>query len=550
MRRYLTFWLGALSLFVGTSIGFAQAPPNFLWLRQGNAISNGFGKGLFTDANGNSYVTGHIIGNANLGGIVLTNPGDVNIFVAKYDSSGNVLWAQIASSSGASFDEGLSITADAASNCFLTGIYSGAVVNFGSIHLTNAEAGTQQIFVAKYDYTGTAQWAVQAGAKGLLANGVGIALDANGYCYVTGVYRGNAIFSGATLTNGGGQNIFIAKYSGTGALQWVRGVGGSGPDTGYGIGIDSLGYCYAVGSFSSATVDFGGLVVTNAGGSDFFLAKYDTDGIIQWVQRGGGAGSDAGYDVAVDSAGNSFVTGVFSGPAIFGTKTLTNAGNKNVFVAKYDTRGNLLWIQQGRGSGNEDDFQGGIKLDASGNCYIGGAYLLNATFGGVALTNAGDHDIFVAKYDNNGAFQWVQRAGGKGYDYCRQVGVDGFGNVYLTGCSSNAAAFGAFTITSAQTPGSGTGPNNYPDDLFLAKLGPNLTTNLELAISATNELIYLSISSTAGQSVLIDRLSSLSDPTSWVNWSNLVLPASPHMIIDSDSTNSPRGFYPGRLPGQ
>src|ERR1700689_99415 len=103
MRIYLSSWFGALFLFVGTSVGFAQVGPNFQWLRQGNAISNGFGKGLFTDTNGNSYVTGHIIGNANLGGIILTNPGDVNIFVAKYDSSGNILWAQCASSLGASF---------------------------------------------------------------------------------------------------------------------------------------------------------------------------------------------------------------------------------------------------------------------------------------------------------------------------------------------------------------------------------------------------------------------------------------------------------------
>lgn len=510
-----------------------QNAPAFLWVRQGNGTS-GFGKGIFTDTNGFSYVTGYFDGTNAFGTNHLASYGANDIFVAKYDATGNMLWARHAGTTNG--EEGLGICADSSGNCFVTGWYNSAMAIFGSVSLPTF--GFQDIFVAKYDASGNLQWAKRAGASGL-DNGLGIATDGAGNCYVTGVYNGNANFSGTSLTNAGANDIFVAKYNGAGNLLWVRRAGGSSGDVGSGIGVDDSGNCYVAGGFSSSVAGFDGLMVTNAGGTDIFLAKYDTSGTVQWVWSGGGPGNEsprAGTRVAVDAAGNSYVHGAFGGTATFGTNLLTSAGSNDVFVAKFDNAGNLLWIRQGGGPGDENDFGGAVALDPNGNCYVAGSYLLNADFGGVTLTNAGDHDIFMTKYDRNGALQYVQRAGGTNYDYCRGVSVDRNGNCYLTGRFFGDADFGGLKLTS---------PDN---DMFVAKLAAfNPTNELRLVSHFANGVASLLIFALPGQSAAIEAAADLTEPALWTTLTNFTLPVSPALWLDENSANRPRRFYRARL---
>jgi hypothetical protein len=128
------------------------------------------------------------------------------------------------------------------------------------------------------------------------------------------------------------------------------------------------------------------------------------------IASAGGASTDIGTAIAVDAAGNVYVTGNYAGTANFGGISRTSAGNNDVFVAKYNSSGTPQWVRSAGGTGT--DYGAGIAVDAAGNVYVTGYYQGTASFGGISSTSAGLYDIFVAEYNSSGILQWVQSAGG------------------------------------------------------------------------------------------------------------------------------------------
>ena len=134
----------------------------------------------------------------------------------------------------------------------------------------------------------------------------------------------------------------------------------------------------------------------------------------RWVEKSGGPGNDYGYGIAVDGAGNSYVAGSFNGSATFGETSVISQGGADIFIAKYDNGGNLLWVRSAGGATN--DAASAVAVDGSGNCYVTGVFQGTATFGNTSLTSAGGPDIFIAKYDSAGNFVWARQAGGSSDD--------------------------------------------------------------------------------------------------------------------------------------
>ena len=177
------------------------------------------------------------------------------------------------------------------------------------------------------------QWAVQAGGSSTDI-GNSIAVDSSGNCYVTGYFNGTASFGATNLTSSGSDDIFVAKLNTSGAWQWAVQAGGVSADQGNSIAVDSSGNCYVTGYFSG-TVSFGATNLTSSGGIDIFVAKLNTSGAWQWAVQAGGALTDTGNSIAVDSSGNCYITGRFSGTVSFGATNLTSSGGIDIFVAKY-----------------------------------------------------------------------------------------------------------------------------------------------------------------------------------------------------------------------
>src|ERR1017187_277119 len=184
--------------------------------------------------------------------------------------------------------------------------------------------------------------------------------------------------------------------------EWARSSGGISDDEGMSIAVDGSGNRYVTGYFHSSTITFGTTTLTNNGTGtteDMFIVKYDPNGNVLWAKSAGGSGFDWGHGIAVDSSGNSYVTGYLgSSPITFGSIILTNPG---MFIAKYNANGNVVWAK----SLGDNDAGNGIAVDDSGNSYVIGSYASSTiTFGTTTLTNdsAGLGDIFVVKYDSSG----------------------------------------------------------------------------------------------------------------------------------------------------
>ncbi|MGC9362755.1 MAG: SBBP repeat-containing protein, partial [Candidatus Syntrophosphaera sp.] len=144
----------------------------------------------------------------------------------------------------------------------------------------------------------------------------------------------------------------------------------------------------------------------------------------EWVYGAGGVSYDFSESIAVDSSGNSYVTGFFEGTASFGATTLTSSGGRDIFISKHDSDGNFLWVMNAGGLLYDHGY--GIAVDSSGNIYVTGVFTGTASFGANTLscTSCGFFDIFVCKLDANGNFIWAKKAGGTGQDYGYSIAMD------------------------------------------------------------------------------------------------------------------------------
>jgi len=351
---------------------------NVLWARSAGGSYNDEAMGLAIDASGNIYITGHFINQTiTFGAFTLTNSGAIDLFIAKYDSNGNVLWAK--SAAGATFDYAYSAAIDASGNCLITGYFDSPSITFGSFTLNQAGGG--DLFLAKYDPSGNVLWAKSAGGSYRdVANSV--CTDASGNSYITGDFQSATItFSSGTLNNttnsGTYSDALTVKYDSSGNVLWAKSMGGVLNDYGNSISVDAMGNSYIAGDFQSGTIVFGTSTLTNMGSSDLFLAKYDGTGNTVWAKSSGGIYSDAANSVCTDASGNSFVTGSFASPAItFGSITLSNPFSTSacIFVTRYDAFGNSLWAKTEVKFTLDGDAGNAVSQDASGNMYVTGYY--------------------------------------------------------------------------------------------------------------------------------------------------------------------------------
>ncbi len=361
-------------------------------------------------------------------------------------------WASGAGSTGGEMVMGTAY--DANGYLYTVGWYSSASITFGSITLTNPGNFTADIFVVKYDPAGNVIWAKSyGGTDGDLGNG--ITVDASGNVYITGWYTSANLTMGShtvTNTSTGNSEIFIAKINSAGTTQWLKSVGGTTNERGYGITCDASGNVFVTGGFGSPSVNFGSGSLTNSGTStqDFFIAKYDAAGTSLWAKSAGGTSSEMGYSAACDSLGNVYVTGVFSSASVnFGSGAVSNAatGTQDIFVVKYNGSGTAAWAA--RAGGSQDDFGNAIAVKGTGVYVTGGFNSTSLLFGSTTLTNAmaGTSDIFVARYDLSGASVWARKSGGADSEAGNGIAADSAGNIYLTGYFiSSSISFGSITI--------------------------------------------------------------------------------------------------------
>jgi gliding motility-associated-like protein len=370
------------------------------WARA-NTGSGVDGWAVATDKSGNVFVGGinDGISTATFGAITVPfvgTPSGYQCVIAKYDSTGNCLWAQ-GTQNGAS--DLIGIATDPSGNVFMLGIMEDASLRIGTTTLTNIYGpADKQYFLAKYDPAGNVLWVKNAG---------------------------NAQPGGKTLVGG---------------ISWTFGLGA--------IATDASGNVFIAANFHKSSVTIGSTTLTNADASgttdDILFVKYDPSGNVKWAKSIGGAGNDDVYAMTVAPSGDIYMAGDFAAPSLtFGPTTITNTtGGQVAFMARYKGSGEALWACSSGGSGG--DYAAGLAADASGNIYLVGGLKENSiSFSGTVITNPtpGKYALYLAKFDPSNNVSWSKTifssVGGRAYGY--SVAASPCGSVWVSGPMENAS---------------------------------------------------------------------------------------------------------------
>jgi len=355
-----------------------DANGNYKWAVNMGGSGINYGYGIAVSEAGEVYVTGSFSGRTDFDPgaaagdtAYLTayptsffNPG-YDIFVAKYDSTGNYLWAKSMGSDNSS-DYGYGIAVDKSGNAYVTGYFSRwADFDPGSGAAVLEARGTigNDGFVAKYDKNGNYIWAKGIGSK-YDDNGLGIALDQGSNVYVTGYFSDTAAFYDTTSTPGaavkadsvisaGNYDMFLAKYDSAGHYLWSKTLGGKNDEVGYGVSVGRGGMVCITGYFSDTAVFKGADTLTASGSWDAFIAKFNPDGHYKWAGSLGGSQADIGYGISCDQQGNIYATGYYTGAADLepgpGTANFLSRGGTDIYLLKLicsDTSSSSLQLQE------------------------------------------------------------------------------------------------------------------------------------------------------------------------------------------------------------
>ncbi len=342
-------------------------------------------------ADGSVYTAGAFAGTVDFdpgaGTASITSQGTQDAFVSKLDSTGALAWVKdVGGTLGAAGGNGIAVAADGSVG--VTGQFNGTV-HFGTLDLT-APTGQQDAYISKLDSAGNVVWAANIAASGGAANGIAVAVDADGSILAAGNFSGTADFGSGPgtlqLTSAGLEDTYIAKLDSAGNFVWVKGTSGTGYDDVYGIAVASDGSVYATGRFED-TCDFDPSVsdtsLTSAGLGDIYVVKLTSFGDFTWAKSIGGTGDDWGQGVAVGPDGSVYLAGEFQGTVDFdpglGTSNLTSAGNEGTFVARLDSAGNFLWAGATGSNatdplGRIDNLSQGITVAYDGSVYTTGQF--------------------------------------------------------------------------------------------------------------------------------------------------------------------------------
>jgi len=453
------------------------------------------GLGIAVDSSGSAYVTGHSDATnfPTKSPIQGSNAGYDDVFVTKINASGSAL-VYSTYLGGSDEDEGWDIAVDTSGNAYVTGhTYS---TNFPTKSpIQGSNAGGSAAFVTKINASGSAiVYSTYLGGSDE-DEGLDIAVDTSGNAYVTGqTYSTNfPTKSPIQGSNAGGCDAFVTKINTSGsALIYSTYLGGSGHDFGYGISVDSSGNAYITGYTSSTNFPTKSPIQgSNAGGYDAFVTKINTSGsALIYSTYLGGSGEERGFDIAVDSSGNTYITG-YTFSTNFPTASpiqVSNAGGCDAFVAKMNTSGSALIFSTFLG-GTSADIGLDIVVDSSGNSYItGSTYSTNfPTASPIQGSNAGDYDAFVTKINTSGSsLVFSTYLGGSDWDEGIGIAVDTSGNAYVTGSTAS-------TDFPTKSPIQGSKAGEF-DDAFVTKIA---LANQPLPPSPPSSLVAKAISSSS-----------------------------------------------------
>ena len=435
----------------GWSAGVARVKQG--WAR---TWGGGGGNSVAVNSSGSVFATGLFSGTLDFdpgSGIdSRTSNGGTDIFLSKFDSEGNFIWAR--TWGGSDGDSGYGVAVDGSGNVYMTGRFRGTVdFDPGNGADNNTSNGLSDAYLSKFDSSGNFLWArTWGGADDDCAYGV--AIDASGNPNVTGVFWETADFDpGNEVDNhssNGDEDAFLSRFDFSGAFIGARTWGGADEDNAYSIAVDVSNNIYVAGYFC-LTVDFDpGTGVDDHisnGFGDAFLSKFDSSGTFLWARTWGGEYSDRAWSVANDTAGHTCVAGSFCSVVDFdpgsGVDYHTSngpSGTSDASLSRFESSGDFLWARTW-GLGYAES----VAMDDSGTALVTGSFAGTSDFdpgsGVDSHESNGWDDCFLSKFDSSGNFLWARIWGSDWWDTSPSVAIDVWGDAFVTGCFSNTVDF-------------------------------------------------------------------------------------------------------------
>jgi hypothetical protein len=363
-----------------------------IWSRKFGDASTQAVRAIAVDPDGNIVVVGEFEGALDLGEGSLTSAGETDIFVAKFDSSGELVWGK--RFGDAAFQRPERVAVGPGGGVVVSGSFEGTL-NFGGPPLVSA--GNEDAFIVSFGPSGDHIWSKRFGDGNFDQVATGVVMDNAGALFVTGFFRGTIDLAGGLTTNSSNDAFIIKFDAASGDVLWGKKFGSSfGHEGGGWVGSLPTGELLLVGAFNEY-LDVVGATISTAGGSDIFVLKLTASGDPLWIRGFGSNLNEAPFDVALSPDGRLALGGVFGESIDFGGGPLLSVGNDDLFLAEIDQDGNHIWSRR---YGGEPDagLISSVAFGAPGVLFASGLFTSTVDLGGGSLSSKGDGAIFLAKY--------------------------------------------------------------------------------------------------------------------------------------------------------
>ena len=384
-----------------------------------------------------------------VGETTLENAGNFDGMIIKYDKEGNGEWARGVGGSSSDYIESVSETSDG--GYIAVGWFESDSIEVGKIALENE--GGRDGMIIKYDAEGNEEWAKSVGGDRYEQINSVVSTSDKGYIVGGYFESDSIQVGETTLENAKRYRYdgMIIKYDAEGNEEWARRVGEDRNEEITSVSETQDGGYIAVGYFYSDSIQVGETTLENAGDRDGMIIKYDVEGNEEWAKRVGGYESDQITSVATTSD-KGYIVGVEfkSGSIKVGETTLTNTGGYDGMIIKYDAEGNEEWAK--KVGGDDDDYIDSVSATSDGGYIVGGESRSSSIKAGkIILKNIEWFDGMIIKYDAEGNEEWAKKVGGDDWEHIYSVFETQDGDYVAGGSfSSSSIEIGDTTLQSTR----------------------------------------------------------------------------------------------------